>query len=187
MTSEEVWALVVKNERVLKRELRRFLPRSRWDELDEMYSECVLLRAHAIMRTFDPSRGVQPVTHLAANSRWYAFKWASGKHYKKRPEPTDIDNVPHASYVGTHEESTEVRSILSKLPDDAAQILEWCVLKGYTFREVAAHLEVSVDAVREQYHEAITLARYNGVYAFVEQHVTLRGHDNAECDRTTVS
>jgi DNA-directed RNA polymerase specialized sigma24 family protein len=162
VTQEEVWRLVLDYEPVLRREIRRFLPFHRRDELDEMYSDVVVARAHAIMARYAPERfPVKPITHLIANCKWYAYKWASGKHYKggRHGPAASLQESQVGSYEGDHEVTTRVGLILAALPEEAARLLEWSVMKGYTVGEIAEHLGVTTRETRLACDEALALAR----------------------------
>jgi|SRR6185437_2347086 len=164
MTQDEVWQLIAQNERLLKREIRRRLPAERRDELDEMYSDVVISRAHAIMETYDPSRNVLPITHLCANIRWYAHKWVHRRCYKYVPPPVDLtehDSGDDGATVKTAETIAEVSLVLDSLPKEAANILRWHLLQNCTLREIADHYDppLTIGQMKTRYQEALELAR----------------------------
>ena len=162
MTQQEVWELVLRYEGTLRQEIRRFLPRHRRDEIDEMYSDVVVARCHQIMARYDPVRfPVKPITHLVANCRWYAYKWASGRHYKggRHGPSVSLQEQHVGSYVGPHEVQARVGMILESLPEDAARLLEWSLMKGYTVGEIAEHLGCTTREARAACDEALALAR----------------------------
>jgi RNA polymerase sigma factor (sigma-70 family) len=146
MTEAEIWRLVTDNEALLRREVRRHMaPHRRAAEFEDMYADVVLLRAHRIMRLFDPSRGVKPVTYLVKNLKWYAFEWCMGRKYKKRVPTESIDtkyglNGSEPGADDRHAAAQEVRSTLARLPEDVRLVVEWFHVKGFTLDEVARHL-----------------------------------------------
>lgn len=164
MTSEEVWAMLLEHERLLRRTVRAALPRHRRDELDEAYSDVVLNRAHDIMATFDVARGVLPITHLCANVRWYAAKWVHRRCYKYIPPPVDLslhERHDSGDSVRSADVLAEVDLILGALPEDARLLLEWYVMKGFTLGEIAKHFDppMTKAQVKTRYREALELAR----------------------------
>lgn len=161
--SSEVWDLVLNNERLLRRECLRYLPRNRKDEADEMYSDVVIARAHSIMATFIDG-GVKPITHLCANVRWYAYKWSHGRCYKYVPPPVDV-TLHDSGYVNNHESVAEVKLILSSLPEEAADLLRWHVMMGLTFDEIARHVGETKAQVKTRFREAVQMAKELGVYS----------------------
>lgn len=170
MTTDEVWGLVTANEALLRREVRRSLPAARAHEFDDLYSDVVYSRAHAIMKTYNPDNipYAAPITHLCANVRWYAFKWVNYPKYKESlfdstardsRDEWSVDN----GYTGV-ESSLTVDSILQRIPEDMADLLRWSLVRGNTPVEISAHLGIPVRDVKRLLQEAIELARdYAGV------------------------
>lgn len=169
MTEAEVWSLVLDNESLLRREVRRYVPAHRRrdrDYFDDLYSTVVLTRAHAIMRTYRSEAGVLPITHLCANVRWYAYERVLGRKYKKVPEPVDMSSGGHDSSVSDDvmHNGAQVKEFLAQLPEDAASLLEWHLVKGYTFEEIAVYMDLTRAQAKTRYQEALELARGTGVY-----------------------
>lgn len=192
MTEEEVWRLVTENLPLLRREVARRLPSDRRGELEELISDVVFARAHSIMATYDPTRGALPITHLCANVRWYAHKWVHDKRslqwkgslvdmsghgrtiYASRtydalasdPEQVRDGRLSAHGYDdhGSRIASVEVDSLLKRVPEHVAQLLRWSICDGYTTREIAEHLGVSLREVRRDLNDAMELAKdYAGV------------------------
>jgi len=164
MTSDEVWALVLEHERLLKRTVRAALPSHRRHELEEAYSDVVLARAHAIMGTFLAERNVLPITHLCANVRWYAAKWVHRRCYKYIPPPVDVtlhEKHDGGDAVQSADVLAEVSLLLEALPEEARQLLEWYVMKGFTLGEIAKHFDppMTKAQVKTRYREALELAK----------------------------
>lgn len=170
MTQQEVWDLVAQNERLLRRESRRYLPASRYGELDELYSDVVIMRAHSIMATYRPEFGVLPITHLCANVRWYAYKWVHRRCYKYVPPPVDTSRGKHdEGYDSDHEIKARVSLILDSLPEDAANILKWHIIQECTFGEIAAHFDPPITRaqVKSMYRDALELARQLNMFSTI--------------------
>lgn len=159
VSDEETWALVIRHERALRFLCRRFLPPERLEELDEMYSEVVVMRALSIMATWDERKGASKAGHLFANVKWYAFKWVDGRAYRKRVKTEPLDRAEAAAYEVDHQTSLEVSSMLDALPREARDVLFWVAGKGYTFQEVADHLGVSKTKARDTYLAALSAVR----------------------------
>jgi DNA-directed RNA polymerase specialized sigma24 family protein len=159
LTDEEVWALVIKHERALRFLCRRFLPPERREDLDEMYSEVVVMRALSIMATWDESKGASKAGHLFGNVKWYAFKWVDGRAYRKRVKTTGLEHAEGVAYEVDHQTAMEVSSMLEALPQEARDVLYWVAGKGYTFQEVADHLGVSKTKARDTYLAALESVR----------------------------
>jgi DNA-directed RNA polymerase specialized sigma24 family protein len=169
MTEAEVWSLVMDNEALLRREVRRYVPGHRRrdrDYFDDLYSTVVLTRAHAIMRTYRSEAGVLPITHLCANVRWYAYERVLGRKYKRVPEPVDMTDGQHDSATTdcAMHTNAQVKELLTQLPQAAADLLEWHLVKGYTFDEIAVYMNITRAQAKTQYQEALELARGTGVY-----------------------
>lgn len=129
-----------------------------------MYSDVVISRANAIMKTYDSTRGVLPITHLCANIRWYAYKWVHRRCYKYVPPPVDMvdhDKGDDGSSIKTAEVNAEVDLLLGTLPEEAASLLKWHLLQGCTFQEIGEHFEppLTKAQVKTRYQEALQLAR----------------------------
>lgn len=169
MTQAEVWELVVSNRPILRREIRRFLPRERADELDEMYSDVVLARAQRIMELYCPDKGAKPLTYLIANCRWYAYKWVHGRNGSwEEPNPikaakslqqTVAATGVEPDYAVDYDTRLRVQSILEQLPQDAANLLRWHLMSGFTFQEIGEHLQMKAKKVALMYARAFALAR----------------------------
>lgn len=168
MTQQEVWDLVAQNERLLKREIRRYLPkgRDREERLEEVYSECVLARAHAIMATYNGS--VLPITHLVASVRWYAYKLLGPKkywHYKPVPDSASpeklraLDRGARCASEAQAEAATMLEAMRSSGFGDEADVLRWVLMSGLTHAEIASHLGITRAAARQRYEQALRLAR----------------------------
>ena len=185
MTQEEVWALVLNNEKLLKREIGRYVPRrlngKENPDFDVAYSDVVIARAHDIMATFKPELGNLPITHLCANARWYAYKWVHRRCYKAVPEPASemLSTMdPAASNGELHEIQLHVAQILEEIRQvdaTAAKILEWHLLKGYTLDEIADHFDppISRKECRQLYEEAVALAQGLGAYKRISRWLEL--------------
>jgi DNA-directed RNA polymerase specialized sigma24 family protein len=159
VTQQEVWDLVLKMEHKLKRAIKRWLPRRRWDELDEMYSACVLARAHQVMSHYDPAKGASPEGHLLRSCVWHAYRWARGTAFKAVPEPMDPGKMPEGSHTGEHEACAQVSTLLCELYEDERRLVEWILLEGFTYEEVAAHTGDSKKRVRRAYQAALEVLR----------------------------
>jgi hypothetical protein len=168
MTDQEVWSLVLASEPLLRREICRYLPRHRRSELEEVYSECVFARAHSIMATYDPARGVLPVTHLVASVRWYAYKmWGPKKywHYKKIPDVMDpeVMKLRERGVASRAEQEVEASTMLEAMCDagyaDEADLIRWVLMSELTYGEIGAHLGLTRAQVKTRYNEALTIAR----------------------------
>ncbi len=164
MTSEEIWSLVLANERLLKRTCAAALPKHRRNELEDIYSDVVLARVHDIMATFDVTRGVLPITHLCANVRWYAAKWVHRRCYRYIPPPVDLalhERHDSGESVRSADVLAEVSLLLDSLPEEARNLLEWYVMKGFTLGEIANHYDppMTKAQVKTRYREAMELAR----------------------------
>lgn len=171
LSEQDVWRLVLQNEGLLRRETRAHMaPHRRRAEFEDMYADVVLLRAHRIMRLFDPSRGVKPITYLVKNCKWYAMEWCLGRKYKKRVPTESMDtrygdggadqSHPPCRESAAQQLSQETSSLLARLPEELAEVLAWCCLKGYTPLEVSDHLGVPTRTVREMLGAARFLARF---------------------------
>jgi DNA-directed RNA polymerase specialized sigma24 family protein len=187
MTQAEVWELVIANQRLLRREIRKFLPRERQGELDEMYSDVVLARAQRIMELYKPdhqaagtSKTARPLTYLIANCRWYAYKWVHGRNGSwQEPSPVkrarSLSPIPETSGIGdsdrealrafepsylqNYDTPLRVQSILGQLPVEAADLLRWHVMSGFTFKEIGDHLGIGARRVSIDFTRAFALAR----------------------------
>lgn len=157
MTEAEVWDVVVAYGPLLRREVRRYMaPHRRAAEFEDMYSDAVLSRAQSIMRLYDPSRGVKPITYLLKNAKWYAFEWCMGRKYRKRVKADSIHGLDGGGDGrDPGEEDLEARwraevfSALERLPPDVADACRWVLFNGCTVDEVARHLGQRRAQVRE--------------------------------------
>lgn len=136
-----------------------------------MYSDVVYGRAHSIMSTYNPTfvPPVLPITHLCVNVRWYAHKWAtSPKSHEFRDSLFDSTDRRNETLATHEDKSVEhrlvVNSLMSRIPEDMAQLLQWSYANGFTPKEIAEHLKMPVKTVRERIEIAMMLARdYAGV------------------------
>ena len=162
-----MWALVLRNERLLRREVARFLPKDRRHEFEELYSDVVYGRCCSIMLTYDPYHvpPVKPITHLCVNARWYAFKWVHAQA-RRAAEYSSINmrDVALRTYTEDHDGRLRVESTLRPLPSEMAKLLEWTHMKGFTPKEIADHTGQSIKEVKEELQFAEELARdYQGL------------------------
>ena len=160
-TEEEVWKLVLDNEGLLRRETRKFLPKSRLREFEDMYSDVVLARAHSIMRNYDRTKGARPATYLVKVCAWYAFEWVADRKYKRRPEKgaEQLDTARHLEDPVDETTKIWVSHILERLPTEYADVLRWLYIRGNTPREIAQHLGLPTRQVREMITAGLFLAR----------------------------
>jgi DNA-directed RNA polymerase specialized sigma24 family protein len=174
MTREEVWQMLVDHEKLLRREVARGLPRSMRGRVEDAYSECVTDRAHAIMRTYDPGRGVKPITHLCAAVRWYVLKWKNPSYAATKrlvSEAKRFSEVEDAGAAlaerlgdgGASEASAEVKaeleSALAPLSGGDRRLLEWALAEGFTSAEIGEHLKMTPRKVRRAVADALSAAR----------------------------
>lgn len=165
MTQQEVWNLVLLNERLLKQQVRMYLPRHRRAELDDAYSDVVLLRCQSIMARYSldyispkSNATVLPITFLCKNVRWYAFEWVLDRKYKKKVPTVSLDIAASRSSSGDELDAGATRSeltvpcaadqglqvdmILCQLPELDQQLIRWSFLRGNDDAEVADHLGI---------------------------------------------
>jgi hypothetical protein len=163
MTEQEVWNLVVGHEAVIKREIKPYLPsHRRAREFDDMYADVVLLRAHRIMRNFDPARGVLPITFLVKNCKWYAFEWALNRKYKKQVSTVPIDaSLPLGIGAQNGHAHNGVDHLLEGLPEECAWVMRCLYLRGNTHREIAEHAGWELREVKEVERVARFLIEFN--------------------------
>jgi len=170
MDNLDVWSLVQRYESLLKRELRKYLPRYRWKrDLEDMYADVVLGRCVAIMHTYDPDKGASPATHLVANVRWYAYKYVHRRCYKPQvltgaKSLSDMgDQFPGMNDSHGGETTVQVRQFLERVHDTvgewAADLLRWRLINGCTFGEIADHLDVTRAVARGRYEKALKGAK----------------------------
>jgi RNA polymerase sigma factor (sigma-70 family) len=165
---KSVWDLVIQNERLIRREVRKFLPRDRAGEFDELYSDVVYGRCVDVMRTYREGRGAKPITHLCVNLRWYAYKWVNRRRSTEFRDSLfdhgDKRNHAIATFSEDASIGIEVHSVLATLPEDMANLLEWSIVKEYSVKEIADHLGVKQSQVREDLAHAMDLVRdYQGL------------------------
>lgn len=143
MTNEEVWQLVLDNQRLLRREVRRYAPR----DVEECYSEVVLGRAVSIMKTYEPRVGVLPITHLCACVRWYAYKYARRKQHKQE--------VPDSAVVY----DDDPNFLLDGLDEEDQNLLRWRFIEDYSIAELAEHYKISKREVNSRLDAALERAK----------------------------
>ena len=153
------------NERLLRREVARFLPKDQRHEFEELYSDVVYGRCCNIMRTYDGSMGAKPITHLCVNVRWYAYKWVTARsRAHELIDLTDKKNHDIATYTQDHDGKLRVESVLRPLPCEVRRLLEWVHMRGFTPKEIATHLERPLGEVRRDIDFALELAQdYQGL------------------------
>lgn len=171
-TNAEVWDMIAGCEWLLRREVRRRVPRSRQSEFDEFYSDCVTARALSIMATFDPKHPSRAcwLTHLIANVKWYAYKRAHGRNGHWREIRRDVSGLDVGlecqngstftpAVLSRQEETTYAALLLAMLSPEDAALVRWRAMDGYDYDEIAGALRCSRASARERVARAVARLR----------------------------
>lgn len=179
MSTEEVWQLLLTEEARMRRLCYKYAsrdPRAQGSReqvkgrAEELYHDVVLVRAHGIMATYDPSKGAAPATHLYSNINWYLYKAVvqSTKRRYASPslEDTNVaDNAEGIDRAALSDASLDVQELLADIDDPGdeqhlhSRILWWTDACGYTRNEIAEHLGISAGQVSAIFREALRRAR----------------------------
>ena len=114
----------------------------------------VLISVHKSLNTYSPDRSFTPWLMAIINFRKTDFlrKHYRGKKTKESvAENTDIfdQNVTNPSFAG---EWKDIETALQELPDNQRKIFEMMKLKGYSAKEVADEMGMTVSAVKVSAH-----------------------------------
>jgi hypothetical protein len=159
-----------------------YLPRHRARELEDAYSDVVLLRCQSIMARYSPTyvspktgSTVLPITFLCKNVRWYAFEWVLDRKYKKKVPTVSLDVVAsktssgdelepgtvrrELSFTLDHSGTLQVDMILEKMSLEEQQLIRWSLLRGNDDAEIADHLGLRRSDVRKRREQALERAQ----------------------------
>lgn len=116
----------------------------------------VLLSVHKSLKTYDGSCDFTPWLHAVINFRKHDFLRS---HYRlqKRKEQVEAQAETTRAYVTDTMRTGELRDMekaLDMLPDKQRRIFTLVKIKGYTSREAANRMDMSVSAVKISVHRA---------------------------------
>jgi len=123
------------------------------DWADDIAQE-VLLSVHKSLHTYSPERPFKPWVRAIVNFRKTDFL---RKHYSSRGDKkTTLDNADFlASHVTNSPHAGELKDIegaLAGLPEKQRKVFKMMKIEGYTAKEVAGEMGMSVTAVKVSAH-----------------------------------
>ncbi len=123
------------------------------DWVDDITQE-VLISIHKSLHTYSPDRPFKPWFMAIVNFRKTDFL---RKHYSSRSDmQTSLDNVDfiksHVTNAPHAGELKDIEGALEKLPEKQRKIFELIKIKGYTAKEAAKELNMSISAVKVSAH-----------------------------------
>lgn len=169
----QAWAFVVDNWHTLVRFCAQRC-RGRYDLVDEMMSDVVVMRMPDIFRTYEEWRETPIEVHVFANLKWYVYKYLNAGGRRSTRETTnsvsligDEDDTRASHSPGLGEPSYEVDletrmwvlDIISSLPETQGRLLFLRDVCQMTFLEVGAVMGYGKSTARLRYDEALCLAR----------------------------
>ena len=117
----------------------------------------ILLSVHKSLHTYDPSRPFRP--WLMSIITFRKTDYLRRYYRKRRHKSTGLDNpefieehVTHSPHAG---EWKDVQAQLQDLPDKQRKVIELMKIKGYTAKETAKKLDMSVSAVKVSAHRTM--------------------------------
>jgi RNA polymerase sigma factor (sigma-70 family) len=126
------------------------------DWADDITQE-VLISVHKSLATYSPDRPFKPWLYAIINFRRTDFL---RKHYSKRDDQkTSLDNPDFLSnHVTNPDHAGEYKDIehaLNSLPQQQADVFKKVKIEGYTAKEVANEMGMSVSAVKVSAHRTM--------------------------------
>jgi RNA polymerase sigma-70 factor (ECF subfamily) len=127
------------------------------DWVDDL-TQNILISVHKSLNTYSPDRPFKPWLSAIINFRHKDFLRAHYAGRKNKHAPYDeaiidkqcVTNTDHAG------EYKDIEAALSELPDKQRKIFTKIKLEGYTAKEVANQMHMSVTAVKVSAHRTMT-------------------------------
>jgi len=149
------------------RDLCRLSCRGRYDLIDEIFHDVVLVRLPFIIYNWGEADGgfrASLNTHVQRNLRWYIFKYLNARmrRFEKRVELDE--NLPGecVAPLDAIANADEVQSIIAGLTSAERRVLLLYNVHGFNFSQLATALGCSVGHARGKYLEALEHAKQIG-------------------------
>ena len=126
------------------------------DWADDIMQE-VLISVHKSLKTYSPDRPFKPWLMAIINFRRTDYL---RKHYKARDnKKTSLDDYDfqnsHVTNPAHAGEYKDIEAALETLPDNHRKVFEMIKIQGYTAKEVANEMGMSVSAVKVSAHRTM--------------------------------
>lgn len=136
------------------------------DWVDEV-AQIILMSVHKALHTYDPKRPFRPWLMAIIKFRRTDFLRS---HYRKANRESSLDALEGDHYdilsvtsMGDAGESKDIEAALSKLSKKQKATLLMMKVQGYSAREVADAMGMSVSAVKVAVHRAVRALKADGL------------------------